>query len=591
MPPVEPGRSARTRSRPSSTWRSRCSENRPRALIQMATGTRQDASRPSPSIYRLIKFGGARRVLFLVDRANLGEQAEKEFQQLPHARRQPEVHRAVQRPAADLEHDRRRRPRSCITTIQRLYSMLKGEPELDPEARGGARRSRRAGAASRSRCRSSTTRPSRPSSSTSSSSTSATAPSTTLWRQVLEYFDAYLIGLTATPAKQTFGFFNQNLVMEYRHEQAVADGVNVRLRGLPHPHADHRAGLHHRGRARHDGRLPRPADAQDALGGARRGPHLRRRRDLDRDVVAKDQIRLIVRTFRDKLFTEIFPGRTRGAQDADLRQGRHPRRGHRRDRPRGVRQGQRLLPEDHLQDHRREARRPHPGLPQQLQPAHRRHRGHDRHRHRHQAARDRACSCARCKSRVLLRADEGPRRARHQPGRPPGRHARRHGQDPLRHRRLRRRDRDDAVRHQAAGEEAQRVAQGAARARRRGGRERRRTCRRSPAASRASTSSAVPTTRRSSPRRPAASSLASISSALVDALDPDQQDDAARADVRPDRRPDTPTEEQIEKAASAAEEGGRQPLMAKPAAAEAPPRPQAASSSRSSTRCSKDALL
>jgi type I restriction enzyme R subunit len=48
-----------------------------------------------------------------------------------------------------------------------------------------------------------------------------------LWRLVLEYFDAYLIGLTATPNKQTFGFFNQNLVMEYGHAQAVADGVNV----------------------------------------------------------------------------------------------------------------------------------------------------------------------------------------------------------------------------------------------------------------------------------------------------------------------------------------------------------------------------
>ena len=46
-------------------------------------------------------------------------------------------------------------------------------------------------------------------------------------RQVLEYFDAYLIGLTATPSKQTLGFFEQNLVMEYGHEQAVADKVNV----------------------------------------------------------------------------------------------------------------------------------------------------------------------------------------------------------------------------------------------------------------------------------------------------------------------------------------------------------------------------
>ncbi len=48
-----------------------------------------------------------------------------------------------------------------------------------------------------------------------------------LWRQVLEYCDAYIIGLTATPGKQTFGFFNQNLVMEYPHEEAVVDNVNV----------------------------------------------------------------------------------------------------------------------------------------------------------------------------------------------------------------------------------------------------------------------------------------------------------------------------------------------------------------------------
>jgi type I restriction enzyme R subunit len=49
----------------------------------------------------------------------------------------------------------------------------------------------------------------------------------TVWRQVLEYFDAFLVGLTATPAAHTLGFFHRNLVMEYPHERAVADGVNV----------------------------------------------------------------------------------------------------------------------------------------------------------------------------------------------------------------------------------------------------------------------------------------------------------------------------------------------------------------------------
>ena len=48
-----------------------------------------------------------------------------------------------------------------------------------------------------------------------------------LWRQVLEYFDAFLIGLTATPAPQTIAYFHQNRVAEYNHERAVADGVNV----------------------------------------------------------------------------------------------------------------------------------------------------------------------------------------------------------------------------------------------------------------------------------------------------------------------------------------------------------------------------
>jgi type I restriction enzyme, R subunit len=125
---------------------------------------------------------------------------------------------------------------------------------------------------------------------------------------VLEYFDAFLIGLTATPTKQTIGFFQNNLVMEYGHEQAVADGVNVgfdvyRIRtriteqgatleketGRFIPHRDRRT------------RARRYAELDDDL--------TYTANQLDRDVVAEDQIRLVIRTFRDRLFTEIFPGR------------------------------------------------------------------------------------------------------------------------------------------------------------------------------------------------------------------------------------------------------------------------------------------
>jgi len=126
-----------------------------------------------------------------------------------------------------------------------------------------------------------------------------------VWRQVLEYFDAHLIGLTATPGKQTFGFFDQNLVMEYGHEQAVADRVNVdfdvfRIRTDITEHGSTiDAGLvtQFRDRETRTLRLERVDEdiAYDAAA-------------LDRRVVAKDQIRTIVRTFRQRL-PEIFPGR------------------------------------------------------------------------------------------------------------------------------------------------------------------------------------------------------------------------------------------------------------------------------------------
>jgi type I restriction enzyme R subunit len=128
-----------------------------------------------------------------------------------------------------------------------------------------------------------------------------------LWAQVLEYFDASLIGLTATPSKQTFGFFHQNLVMEYNHEMAVADGVNVnydvyRIRTkISEAGSKVEAGYSVQIQER-DTRKKRWEQLDDDFS---YDPN-----QLDRDVVAPDQIRTIVRTFRDKLFTEIFPGRT-----------------------------------------------------------------------------------------------------------------------------------------------------------------------------------------------------------------------------------------------------------------------------------------
>src|SRR5438128_1807959 len=105
-------------------------DDRPRSLIQMATGSGKTLLAIT-SIYRLIKFGGARRVLFLVDRANLGEQAEKEFQgfRAPDDKRKFTELYSVQRLTSNTIGSS---SKVVISTIQRLYSILKGEEELDP---------------------------------------------------------------------------------------------------------------------------------------------------------------------------------------------------------------------------------------------------------------------------------------------------------------------------------------------------------------------------------------------------------------------------------------------------------------------------
>ena len=162
-------------------------EDRPRALIQMATGSGKTFTAVT-AIYRLIKFADAQRVLFLVDRANLGRQTLKEFQQLrtpDDGRKFTELYNVQH---LTIEHASTRSPGSCITTIQRLYSMLRGEPDLDPELEEQSAyelADRRAG-------RRSTYNPAIPIETFDVIFIDECHRSIyDLWRQVLEYFDAF----------------------------------------------------------------------------------------------------------------------------------------------------------------------------------------------------------------------------------------------------------------------------------------------------------------------------------------------------------------------------------------------------------------
>jgi type I restriction enzyme R subunit len=278
--------------------------NRPRALIQMATGSGKTFMAIS-SVYRLVKFGKAKRILFLVDRGNLGRQAYKEFQQYvtpDDGRKFTEIYNVQYLKSNKLDPV----SKVCITTIQRLYSMLKGEEDLptDLDEVSGFELE---GAFFKEPLPV-TYNPKIPIEMFDVIITDECHRSIyNLWRQVLEYFDAFLIGLTATPSKQTIGFFDQNLVMEYSHEQAVADGVNVnydvyRIRTeITERGSEVDAGFYVDKRDRQTRKIRWEQLDEDMEYEANQ---------LDRDVVAEDQIRTVIQTFRDKLFIEIFPGRT-----------------------------------------------------------------------------------------------------------------------------------------------------------------------------------------------------------------------------------------------------------------------------------------
>ena len=274
--------------------------DRPRALVQMATGAGKTFTAIT-SVYRLLKHADAKRILFLVDTRNLGEQAEQEFMSyVPNDenRKFTELYNVQRLKAPYIAAS----SQVCISTIQRMYSILKDEPlDESAEESNPAERLVR-----------------------------GTEPLPVvynkkippeffdfiiidechrsiygLWRQVIEYFDAYLIGLTATPDSRTYGFFRKNVVSEYGHERAVADGVNVGNEiffietEVTRSGATIRAGQQVEKRER----LTRKKrwERQDE-------PETYSPTQLDRSVVNPDQIRTVLRAFHDRL-PEIFPGR------------------------------------------------------------------------------------------------------------------------------------------------------------------------------------------------------------------------------------------------------------------------------------------
>ncbi len=277
------------------------SQNKPRALIQMATGSGKTITAVT-SIYRLIKFAKAKKILFLVDRSNLGRQALREFQQYEtpdDGRKFTDLYNVQLLQSHTIDPV----PKVVISTIQRMFSILKNNKDYEDE---------------------------NDEFSSFEDSQDATPVEVhynenipigefdfiiidechrsiyNKWKQVLDYFDSFLIGLTATPSNDTVGFFNNNQVMRYTHERAVVDDVNVgyhvyRIKNK----IGEQGGTIDAGQfVEKRDRLTRKSEQEYLNEDLIYTPS-----DLDRSVVAKDSIRLIIRTFKERL-SEIFPNRT-----------------------------------------------------------------------------------------------------------------------------------------------------------------------------------------------------------------------------------------------------------------------------------------
>ena len=277
-------------------------DNRSRALIQMTMGAGKTFTAVNAA-YRLVRHAGARRILFLVDRANLGRQAVREFEGFDtpdDGRKFTELYNVRRLTSSQLDMAAEGAAKVHVCTIQRLYSILRGEEiDDDLDERSGFE-----------------TAPERPVEVVYNPAVPIESYDVIIvdechrsiygvWRQVLEYFDAFIIGLTATPGIQTFAFFEQNLVTEYGHAAAVADRVNVdfdvfRIRTeITEGGGTVPAGFvtEFRDRLTRRRRLERVDEDVDYDTA-----------ELDRRIVAPDQIRTIATTLRDSL-PMMFPDR------------------------------------------------------------------------------------------------------------------------------------------------------------------------------------------------------------------------------------------------------------------------------------------
>ena len=265
-----------------------------RALMVLATGAGKTYT-ACLAAYRMLSYTPTRRVLFLVDRNNLGKQAEGEFgtfRLTENGEAFNTIFTVNRLRSSSIPSD----SNVVISTIQRLFSFLKGETIEDNDEDDENEPAEEV----------------------------ILPPNPDLphdyfdmiiidechrsiyknWRKVLEYFDtARLVGLTATPIPETMAFFNNNRIVNYTLEKSIVDGVNVDCRvyriktQVTETGGAILEGEKFKEETRYTGEVKTVSSKETKT---------YTNKELNRSIINPAQIKLILSTYRDVVYTELF---------------------------------------------------------------------------------------------------------------------------------------------------------------------------------------------------------------------------------------------------------------------------------------------
>ena len=274
-------------------------------LVVLATGSGKTYL-ASLASYRMLNYTATNRILFLVDRNNLGRQAEAEFSQFDRTEGQQEMSSLYEikrlKKESDIKAD------IVISTIQKLYAVLTGQKLSDDSEDAEDEQT------------------------TADEENDANEVITLgndlklppdyfqliivdechrsiygKWKAVLDYFSsATIMGLTATPTPEAYAYFNNNVIEEYTYDESVVDGVNVpsRVYRIATEITEH-------GGAIKSGttiiETSRKSGQTTAYVAEQRVDY--NNTQLDRSVVNRDQIRTVLLAYKNAIYEELYPER------------------------------------------------------------------------------------------------------------------------------------------------------------------------------------------------------------------------------------------------------------------------------------------